>query len=183
MFYKRDKRPVICLVICASLFYSTAFSQSADDSLTHHFYPLAGLVLDSMHESSLLITSGHRSVFELTLISAPGFGNGSQTVSKLLFQIPDSLDEFTLKDSEIKTSGGYYNQLCRCQDRGLHTIESGNIRGIKAGMIWKVDVDVMIIGRLTGKKYHIEHSGIYTKSPNQIISPNDVVIVRLAACY
>jgi hypothetical protein len=117
---------------------------------------------DSVSYQSYGIQAGDFTVFQLISNNAGEPGNNSKAESVLAFQIKSGLDQFAIKDNALSEHEAIYIQRCRCQDRGIQKIISGDI---KVAMLtngnWRIEGEVEAIGRLTGKIYLLSVDGEY----------------------
>lgn len=108
------------------------------------------------------LEEGEYTVFEYRSNNGGDPGNHSNGEVVWAFQIDSELESFELNQDQIKEALGLYNQLCRCQDKGINKISSGSISGIKKPNGWLITIDVIASGRKTSYPYSFTRSTLFT---------------------
>ena len=111
---------------------------------------------DSTSYQSYTIKNGEFTVFELVTDNSGEPGNNSKAESLIAFQIKNGSNEFVLKDEELLKHRAIYIQRCRCQDRGIQLIQTGELHGkMLPNGNWKIKGEVKAIGKRSGKTYDL----------------------------
>ncbi|MEQ9186625.1 MAG: hypothetical protein RLP15_02755 [Cryomorphaceae bacterium] len=103
------------------------------------------------------IASGTKRVFEWYQNNAGEAGNHSVAPTIIAFEVDPSLDQFELRATELLDANAVYIQDCRCQDKGIHPLKEGVIKGQRISQgLWRIEIDILVAGRNTTKVYHQE---------------------------
>lgn len=120
---------------------------------------------DTSSYQSYSIKEGKFLVFQFISDNSGEPGNHSIAESIIAFQVKNGLDDFELKGEELSEHQAVYIQRCRCQDRGIQLIHSGEIHGKKLSTgNWNIEGEVEAMGRITGKTYHLPLNGEFKES-------------------
>lgn len=129
------------------------------------FFEKSQIQHDSSRYQSFQVQNGEFLVFQFISDNSGEPGNSSTAESVIAFQVENGLDDFELKGEELSKHQAIYIQRCRCQDRGIQLIHSGEIHGKKLSTgNWKIEGEVEAIGRITGKTYHLPLNGEFKVS-------------------
>ena len=104
------------------------------------------------------LVAGESTVFEYKSNNAGDTGNHSEGHVIWAFQINTGVDSFRLANAELKEARAVYNQLCRCQDKGISKISSGEITGVKKMDSWHITMDIEALGRKTTYPYRVKQT-------------------------
>ncbi len=111
---------------------------------------------DSISYQSYSVKEGEFFVFQFISTNSGEPGNSSVAESVIAFQADNALNEFQFKDEELSKHQTLYIQRCRCQDKGIQFVESGEIRGkVLPNGNWQIEGEVKATGNRTGKTYHL----------------------------
>lgn len=109
------------------------------------------------------IVSGNMLVFEFISNNAGDEGNASTGLTKLSFQVADTLRSFEFTGPSLKDTDAIYVQFCLCPDEGISEIVDGTIKGQKhESGNWWIDLSVSAIGRKTDKVYRFSLNELYS---------------------
>ncbi|GAB5540088.1 MAG: hypothetical protein Salg2KO_21910 [Salibacteraceae bacterium] len=147
---------LVIIVLCAE----TIVAQNRWETTLFTVYSGKSIAYDSekMKRKSYRLEDGNKLVFEHQHNKVDE-GNQSNANEIVVFQIPIESVKFSYKNEELLEVDAIYVQNCRCQDRGVHQIDKGFIKGKrnKRGE-WKIELEVEVNGNRTGKKYRFNLS-------------------------
>lgn len=149
-------------LLCAFMLMD-GFSQGFMESKAFILYENSQINHDSAHYKTYKIDAGDFLVFEFRTDNGGDPGNHSVADSRVAFYIDSDVSSFNYSNEEMLITGLLYIQRCHCQDKGIHIINEGTLKGEKqANGSWSVEFDVSFLGRNTGKVYRIHEKGIYS---------------------
>jgi hypothetical protein len=87
--------------------------------------------------------SGADMVFEYSHINSPcALAVDADVINHLIFQVPAGSTSFDYDTpAKLENAKAYFTKKCYCADV-TSRIVTGRIKGVKAGNIWNVDIDV-----------------------------------------
>ena len=146
-------------VICTGL-ASHVCAQHTDGHQRMRFYSQSQIAHDSIRYQSYEIQQGGLLVFELISDNAGEPGNHSIAETVIAFETSGGEEEFTLTNEDLQKHQAIYMQRCRCQDRGIQPIQSGEIYGLLLpNGNWRIEGFIKAIGTRTGKSYNLPING------------------------
>lgn len=130
----------------------------AQEEKAHVYYENSAIEYDEekLNKQNLYrVGNGTKRVFEFHHNNAGEPGNHSVAPTIIAFEVDPSLDRFELRATDLLDANAVYIQDCRCQDKGIHPLNDGVIKGQRISQaLWRIELDIRVAGRNTTKVYH-----------------------------